>query len=281
MKKKKLFIEMMVAILVIFLISSIVIILSIQQNVFFYPWHDEESYKKLQVTEKFKEIEIYKDGKKLSGWLKFNTDKEVSPLIIFFGGNMQNSSNTCISFLKNDNFKYFKDYNFLMVDYPGYGLSEGKPSDKTMFEAGLMVYDYACNLDFIDKNNIAILGYSIGTGVATYVASNRDVNGLILIAPYDEALSLYNAYLNIFHGPLKILAKYKFDSKSYAKNVKIAPLIFTSYDDEVISYKFTLNLEKYFKNVDKTIILENIKHNDYFSDDSVLNDIFIYLQNRI
>lgn len=201
--------------------------------------------------------------------------------MIFFGGNSQNSSNTCINFLKNDTYKYFEGYNLMIIDYPGYGLSEGNPSDKTMFEAGLKIYDYAHTLNCVYTNNIVVLGYSIGTGVATYVASQRDVNGLILVAPYDEALSLYNDTCNIFHGPLKLLAKYKFKSISYAPEVKVAPLIFTSYADEVIDYNFTLNLVTYFNKVEQTIVLEDVTHNGYFSQEVVLNGIYDYLQERL
>ena len=169
----------------------------------------------------------------------------------------------------------------MIIDYPGYGLSEGTTSDKTMFNAALKIYDYATTLDSVDEDNIVVLGYSIGTGVATYLSSQRDVNGLILVSPYDEALSLYNATFDIFHGPLKLLARYKFNSKDYAQNVTTSPLIITSYDDEVINYNLTLNLAKHFNSVDKTILLNNIKHNDYFLEQEVLKNIHEYLQNRL
>lgn len=169
----------------------------------------------------------------------------------------------------------------MVIDYPRYGLSEGKTSDKTMFDAALKVYDYAITLDSVDKNNIIIMGYSIGTGVATYVASQRDVNGLILLAPYDKALSLYNDTLNIFYGPLKLLARYKFDSESYAKNVNVSPLIITSYNDEVINYTHSINLSKSFNNVEEIIILEDITHNEYISQVNVWSKIYDYLQKRL
>lgn len=249
---------------------------------FFYPWHDEKSYNQLLNEKNFEEIRINNNGKLLNGWIKYNTDQQQAPLLIFFGGNAQNSSNTCLNFLHTDKYKYFEGYNLMIIDYPGYGLSDGKPSDKTMFDSALKVYDYASQLDCVDEDNIVVLGYSIGTGVATYVASQRNVNGLILVAPYDEALSLYNDTVNIFHGPLKLLARYKFNSIYYAQNVTVSPLIITSYDDEVISYKFSLNLAKYFNNIDKTIVLNNnVKHNDYFSQEEVLINIYDYLKNRL
>ena len=223
----------------IVLILFIIIILSIQESIFFYPWHDEESYNKLLENEKFEEVTIDNNGKILKGWFVNNTEKEEAPLLIFFGGNANNTSNLCMNFEKLNKYKYFQNYNIIMVDYPGYGLSEGKPSDKTMFEASLAIYDYAEKLENVDKENIVVLGYSIGTGVATYLASQREVNGLILISPYDRALSLYNYNLNIFYGPIKILAKYKFDSICFqlpiclylcGLNFKNQSLIF-SYDN--------------------------------------------------
>lgn len=201
---KKQTIKIIVTTTIIILIILIVFMLTIQQYLFFHPWHDQESYKVLSNNNDFKEITIGNEGKKLHGWL-YNQHIN-APLIIFFGGKAQNSSNTVLNFLNNNAFQYFNNYSFLMVDYPGYGLSEGKPSDTTMFKAAEKIYDYTKTLT-VNKNNIIIMGYSIGTGIATYISSKKDINGLILIAPYDEALSLYNANINIFYGPLKIFAK--------------------------------------------------------------------------
>lgn len=280
-KKRSKLIEIFIVIFLL-IIVFIIAILTPQASLFFYPWNDEKSYNELLKLDDFKEININNNGKKLSGWLKYNTQNEKSPLLIFCGGNYQNSSNTCISFKENNIYSFFDGYNILIVDYPGFGFSEGKPSDKTMFDSILKIYDYATTeLDCVDNNNIVVLGYSIGTGVATYLASQRNVNGLILIAPYDNALSLYNANLNIFHGPLKLLAKYKFNSILYAQSVKVSPLIITSHSDEVINYQFSLNLANYFDSVEKTIVLDNIKHNDYFSESTVLENIFNYLQERL
>ena len=107
------------------------------------------------------------------------------------------------------------------------------------------------------------------------------VKGLILIAPYDQALSLYNNAINIFHGPLKLLAKYKFDSLSYSENIDTEVQVITSYDDEVINYEFSQNLSNNFKNHKNIIILDNVKHNDYFSQNMVLNTIKEYLFERL
>lgn len=261
---------------------AIFAILYVQPSAFFYPWHDEKSYNMLLNEKDFEEISLTCDNKKLHGWLKYNTYEKNSPLVIMFCGNSQNSSNTCAFFQKNNFYKTFDGYNLMIIDYPGYGLSEGKPSDESMFKSALTVYDYATTLDSVNKDRIVVLGFSIGTGVASYVASQRDVNGLILIAPYDTTLSLYNEALNIFHGPLKILARFQFDSISYAQNINVSPLIIASYDDEVISYKYTLNLINYFKkDIEHKVLLNNVGHNEFFNQEIVKTEISRYLQKRL
>ena len=124
----------------------------------------------------------------------------------------------------------------MIIDYPVYGMSKGKPSDDSMFIASDYIFKYATNMKEVDKDNIVIMGYSIGTGVASYCASKNEASGLILVAPYDKALSLYNDAIDSFHGSIQSLAKYSFDSATYAENVQEPTLIFTSKADEVINY---------------------------------------------
>ena len=266
-----------IIILTILISFIIYFIYSIQEKMFFHPWHDTNSYNRLLTEENVKEINIDNNGKKLHGWIKINNTNEVVPLLIMFLGNAENSSNTLTYFIDTNKFQYFNNYNVMMIDYPGYGLSEGTTSDTTMFKSAEKIYDYAYSLDYVDKDNIVIMGYSIGTGVATYLSSIRDVKGLILLAPYDQALSLYNYNVNIFYGPMKLLMRYKFESIKYAKNVKVNPLIITSYDDEVINYKFTHNLAKYFNGIDDLITLEGVHHSGYYSNQIVLDNISDYL----
>ena len=258
-------------------------VLSISQKyIFFHPRNDLSSYEQLHKISDFEEVNIISDGKNLNWWIYYNNPKwEKSPLVIYFGGNAQNSSNTMAYYFDSWIFEYFGWYNVLMVDYPEYGYSEWTIWEDVMFKAANDIYNRAINQPDIDNENIVIIGYSIGTGVATYCASINKVKWLILIAPYDQALSLYNNAINIFHGPLKLLAKYKFDSLSYSKNIDIEVQVITSYDDEVINYKFSQNLSDNFKNHKDIIILDNnVKHSNYFSQSAVLNAIKDYLSER-
>ena len=275
MKKKIIYI-------LIFILSIVVLIIGwnkLQEYIFFHPWNDIISYKKLQEIDEFKEIKIKNDEVNLSGWFWNIGNKDgKNPLVIFFGGNAQNSSNTLYNYYQSGTMKnVFGNYNLMLIDYPGYGMSKGKPSDDSMFIASKYIFEYATKMSEVNIDNIVIMGYSIGTGVASYCASENDASGLILVAPYDKALSLYNDAIDSFHGSIASLAKYSFDSSTYAENVTEPTLIFTSKKDEVINYKHSLDLAGHFSKLDDVVILENVNHNGYFSQIEVLNTITDFL----
>ncbi len=275
MKKKIIYV-------LIFIVSIIVLIIGwnkLQEYIFFHPWNDIISYKKLQEIDEFKEIKIKNDEVNLSGWFWNIGNKDgKNPLVIFFGGNAQNSSNTLYNYYQSGTMKnVFGNYNLMLIDYPGYGMSKGKPSDDSMFIASKYIFEYATKMSEVNIDNIVIMGYSIGTGVASYCASENDASGLILVAPYDKALSLYNDAIDSFHGSVASLAKYSFDSSTYAENVTEPTLIFTSKKDEVINYKHSLDLAGHFSELDDVVILENVNHNGYFSQTEVLNTITNFL----
>jgi pimeloyl-ACP methyl ester carboxylesterase len=271
-------------ILVVLIIIAVLLVgwNKFQEWMFFHPWNDHVSYTKLKDISEFQEVKIKNDKVNLSGWFWNIQNKDVAPLVIFFTGNAQNSSNTLFNFYQDGTIKeYFGDYNLMIVDYPGYGISKGKPSDDSMFEASDYIYEYAKSMKEVDSNNIAIMGYSIGTGVASYCASKHDANSLILVAPYDRALSLYNDFIDSFHGPIESLARYSFDSATYAESITESTFIITSKDDEVIRSNHSLELSKHFSNLDDILIVSQIDHNSYFASLEVLSHIKEFLNKSI
>ncbi len=273
-------------VLIFFIIFIILLLVGwnkLQEYIFFHPWNDLKSYKKLKQIDEFKEIEIKNDEVNLHGWFwNIQNKNEKSPLVIFFTGNAQNSSNTLYNYYSSGTMKdVFGKYNLMIIDYPGYGMSKGKPSDDSMFIASNYIFKYAAKMDEVDKDNIVILGYSIGTGVASYCASQNEASGLILVAPYDRALSLYNDAIDSFHGSVKKLAKYSFNSADYAESVNEPTLIFTSKSDEVINYKHSLDLAGHFSELDDVVILDDVNHNGYFSQTQVLNKITEFLNKTL
>lgn len=255
-------------------------ILLFSDEMFFYPNQDTESYEENLKNNEYEEIQFKKENKEFSGWL-LKKEEGKAPLVIYFGGNGECSARRfCIN--KESNYwDYFDCYNFMMVDYPGYGNSKGTPSDESMYDMALKTYDYAVTREDVDSDNIVLMGYSIGTGVATYLASQRDVRGLILMAPYDEGISLYNSMIDIFHGPFKYLVRNKFESINYAESVYIQPLLLVSKADELIPNESSIHLSEAFPNGSKIHFLEDVKHSFFWEEKEVLENVELYLQEVI
>lgn len=113
------------------------------------------------------------DGVRLNAW--FLPAPEGRPTVLYFHGNGGSLStmDRTLAEMKRAHF------GALVVDYRGYGLSEGRPSEPGLYRDGLAAYDYCRKLG-VGVDKLLIHGQSLGGGVATYVASQRACSGLVL-----------------------------------------------------------------------------------------------------
>jgi hypothetical protein len=123
------------------------------------------------------------DGVLLHGWYLKPSQRNKFPLLIYFGGNAEESTN----FLPYRD--HFAAWGILAVDYRGYGFSGGKPGEKQLFADARFLYDHFINQPEVDPNHLVAMGRSLGSGVAVYLASQRNLAGVILISPYDSIIA--------------------------------------------------------------------------------------------
>lgn len=242
----------------------------LQDKLIFYPRHNYNAESYLLNEDTFNKININENDKKYSGWGLIDEDN-IKPTILYFGGNAQNSSTFFMDLSLNKGFELYKNYNFIMIDYPGYGLSSGKPSEVDLYIMADVVFKFVSSLDAVDETNITIMGFSLGTGVASYVASKYDVKSLILLSPYSSLLDVANKKINIFIGPLKKIIKNQFDNSVIASEITCDVLIIYSKDDEVIPFNIS---EKYINFLSDNIKISvnkvvNLSHNDLLTNSLV------------
>ena len=138
------------------------------------------------------------DGLQLKIW-KIANGKDRA--VIYFGGNAENVARNI-----NDFQDVLPGYDIFLANYRGYGGSEGEPTEDGLYADALALYDHVKN----DYADISIIGRSLGSGVATYVAANRPVEQLALITPYDSVESVAEKKFPIF--PVSFLLKDKYES---------------------------------------------------------------------
>lgn len=235
---------------------------------------DEAAHKAVEGLDSVTKISV--DGRygNMSGWL-MESGEENAPLIVYFGGNKECSA-LRMKYLSEDRYgEVFDGFDFVCVDYPGYCESEGVAGSKSFKQYGLEVYDFVTKDR--EPESVYIMGYSIGTGVANYVAANRECDGLILFAPYGDGSDLYNTVCNIFHGPLKLLVGFNMDSDKFAEDIAVKPLILAAGEDEVIPWKCAERLSKCYREGSDFVLIEGIGHSNIWTDEKALELVKDYL----
>ena len=261
--------EVVLGILVLYII--ILFLFYLFQNKFLFLPKKISTASFLSIDSTVETIKIrIKDSDYLRGWLCNKQNREKQKVIIYFGGNGDE-----VSYLVPQS-KQILNWSILLVNYPGYGHSDGKPSENIFFESALKIYDYIVTRNDIDKNNIVIMGRSIGTSVATFLASKRKNKGVILVSPFTSMTKVVNEkFLYLF--PINLILKSKFDSKEYAKKVTSPLLCIYGSNDKIIPMRHSKALIKYWGGKVKSNELIGFNHNNLIGSIKLWNSINEFL----
>lgn len=217
---------------------------------------DEQHLKALSATGRIEEVRLETpDGYKLHGWLK-HPDHWVPgkphSLVIVYGGIGQEVSEFVPLAHANG------EWGWLMINYRGFGLSQGSPSERTVLSDAKMVYDWAKARPDIDGANIVVLGRSLGSYVAIAVAAARKVRAAILATPFDSAAALGEQH---FYGlPLGWLVQGRYNPALMAPSVSAPALFVLAENDTVTPVKNGLALAKRWGGIAKTVLLAGAGH---------------------
>jgi len=244
----------------------------------FHNVSDEESRIFLQGRPGFIEITFTAENGKTYHGMMYQSSDEIAPLVIYFGGNGEVSHRHMRMREMLGQWEYFAGYHYLFIDYEGYGLNDGHPHYRNMYEQALAVFDYAVTLPIVDSNRIVAMGYSLGTGSAVYLAANRPVAGLIIAAPFANGYDLYNNVLPIFRGPVRLLVRQKFPSDEHAPDVTSPVLVIASRRDEIVPFSSSEQLSRLFPGEVDFMILDDARHNDIFQAEGVFDRVEAFLE---
>ncbi len=131
-------------------------------------------------------------------------------------------------------------YDVIMIDYRGFGKSTGKMSQESMKHDALLVYDKL--KEIINEEKIIVYGRSLGTGLATKVASVNNPKMLILACPYVSMSKNVKRYLPFI--PIGLVMRYQMPTYKWIKHVKCPIKIIHGTNDKVIKFKSSLQLSK-------------------------------------
>lgn len=173
-----------------------------------------------------------KDGTRLSGWLMTPKLPGKHPAVVYFGGRSEE-----VSWVVRDAGKLFPNMAVLAVNYRGYGESQGVPAEIHMIDDGCMLVDWLAARAHVDASRIAVVGRSLGSGVAVQVAKERPVHSVVLITPYDSILALAKRKFRVM--PIEYMLRHRFESIKFAPALKAPTYVLRAASDDVVPHSHT------------------------------------------
>jgi uncharacterized protein len=174
-----------------------------------------------------------------------------SEAVIYFGGNAEDVSYSLPTLADA-----FPERSLYALHYRGYGGSTGKPSEAALFADGLALFDRV----HLDHPHVTVIGRSLGSGVAVHIASERPVERLVLVTPYDSLVTVAASQFPYF--PLTWLMLDKFESWRYAPKVTAPTQLIAAQNDEVIPVSSTEALFRHLPPSLATLtIIPGVGHN--------------------
>jgi fermentation-respiration switch protein FrsA (DUF1100 family) len=196
------------------------------------------------------------DGVRLHGWFLPADSASSRVTVLFFHGNAGNVSH------RIEKLAVFRrlGVDVLIVDYRGYGQSEGKPSEAGTYRDARAAYD-VLRARGIDRSRIVVYGESLGSSVASWIAAEQPVGGLILEAPFTSAADVGQAMFPFL--PVRWLVRNRYDTLRRIGRIHAPLLILHSRDDEYFPLRHAERLLAAAPEPKRLVVLRG-GHNDAF-----------------
>ena len=216
-------------ILIIFFIYFFVLVFLFfyQRNLLYHP--NENNYSGDKISVDIKKVKIItSDNIELLGWYHEKNIKDFKTLIFFHGnaGSLENRIH------KLNHFQDM-DINFLIIAWRGFSGNDGKPSEQGLYVDGESAINWLIKKG-VDEKNLILYGESLGTGVATHLAQNKNFAGVILETPFTSMIDAAKTFYPYI--PVNLLLKDKFENYKKVKNINSPILVMHGEKDQLVPF---------------------------------------------
>ena len=244
----------------LWVISTILIFFAmlyfLQEKLIFLPSKLDEDYQ-YTFHEPFEEFYLLRpDGARLNA-LHFKREAPQGVILYFHGnaGDLSRWGEVVQGLVR-------RNYEVVVMDYRTYGKSTGKLSEKALLDDAQAFYDHLLNS--YSRDQIILYGRSLGTAMASYVASHNRIPYLILETPFYSLLDVARSRFPFL--PLEPLFKYPFRSYEFLKEADGRILMIHGDQDEVVPLESARKLQKSLKGKSlEFVLIPGGQHNNLSS----------------
>jgi uncharacterized protein len=150
---------------------------------------------------------------------------ESAPGLLGFGGNAWNAD--AMALYLHD---LFPDREVVAFHYRGYAPSTGKPSAEALLSDSVVVFDRVQQANA--REGVVAVGFSIGSGVAAYVARHRPAAGLVLVTPFDSLEALARDLY--WWAPVGLLLRHRMTTIDFVRGSPVPTALIVAERDTIV-----------------------------------------------
>ena len=170
------------------------------------------------------------DGLQLAGWLVAGPGPE-APTVLFLHGNAGNIGDR----IDTLDLLHRAGAAVLIIDYRGYGASEGSPSEQGLHADALAAWRWLVEEEHADPERIVLFGRSLGAAVAAELATRVRPAGVVLESAFTSLPALAAHHYPWL--PARWLTRYRFATDAALERVEAPVLVAHSADDEIVPFE--------------------------------------------
>ncbi len=269
-----------IGILFLIYLAFIAFLFLFQEKLLFFPRATTDDRWKVLIEEELKADYVSiraDDGVVLEGMFLSDHSGEPRPTILFFTGN-----GTIVEDIASLFARFPKEgINVLLMDYRGYGLSTGEPDTEWMKRDAEKIYTAAVSHPHVDKDHIIVWGMSLGTGIATHLASVKQIEKVILFSPFTSledvaAESLHLIPQSIIH----LLLLHKLDNVALAPSLQQPALIIHGENDARIRKEHAEKVAEAWGGPAELFLIPQRGHNDLWESEEMWEKVSEFLASK-
>ena len=268
MNKKKMYNLFLVSLVVLVYLLVTLGLYIFQRNLLYHP--TENNYYGDKLTVKIEKVKIKTDDNiDLLAWYH-NKDIKKFKTILYLHGNAGSLEN------RIHKINHFKDMNinFLLLAWRGFSGNKGEPTEQGLYRDARSAVKWLINQGVIEEN-IIIYGESLGSGVATEIAQNKNFAGIILESPFTSMVAAGKSKYPIF--PIKLLLKDRYESDKKITNIISPILVMHGEVDKIVPFWMG---EKMFQLANEPKYSYFSKYDDHMMDfnNELINSIKLFIK---
>lgn len=175
-----------------------------------------------RIASQYTDFTLKRGSLTLRGWL---LHPGLTDAVIYFGGNAEQIGSNAEDFDR-----WMPNKSVYLLAYRGYGASDGTPNETDLVADAVALYDDVQRRH--PHGKIAVIGRSLGSGVASALAAQRDIDRLLLVTPFDSLLNTAREHFPWL--PVNLLLQDRWNSVDRLRSFKKPILILRASRDQVV-----------------------------------------------